>query len=174
MKIWFSNRIWAIFYISWSAYLKFFLFFLFFKKNRIPITSFNNKPYFFFPDSNFRVLTFFRLFFEKILFWIFFLKLSLETSDLARICNFWCFSRKNDLTWKKKSFWHFFWKINFSSIFVKLKIFSDQGTPKFFIHHFPISQVLNYSFMQKKLLKIIFGALRELYLTRITFSKTLS
>jgi hypothetical protein len=51
---------------------------------------------FFFPDSNFRVLTFFRLFFEKILFGIFFLILSLETSDLARTCYFWCFSRKND------------------------------------------------------------------------------
>ena len=53
---------------------------------------------------------------------------------------------------KKKLFWHFFWKIDFWSIFVKLKIFWHQGIPKFLFHHFPISQVLNYSFMQKKLL----------------------
>ena len=122
------------------------------KKNIFPKNFFLTIFQIFFPDSNFRVLTFFRLFFEKILFGIFFLKLSLETSDLARICNCWCWFKKNDLTWKKKLFWHFFFKINFSSIFIKLKIFSDQGIPKFFIHHFPISQVLIYSFMQKKLL----------------------
>jgi hypothetical protein len=62
------------------------------------------------------------------------------------------------------SFWHFFWKIEFWSIFVKLKLFWDQGTRKIFFHHFPISQVLNYSFMQKKLYKIILGALREHHL----------
>ena len=36
-------------------------------------------------------------------------------------------------------------------------------TTEFFNHHFPISQILNYSFMKKKSLKII-GALGELYL----------
>jgi hypothetical protein len=43
-------------------------------------------------------------------------------------------------------------------------MFSDQDTLIFYSPIFPIIQVLKYTFLQKKLLKIIFGALREYYL----------
>jgi hypothetical protein len=70
---------------------------------------------------------------------------------------------------KKSYFGTFFWKIDFWSFFLKLKIFGIKAPQNFFLHHFPISQVLNYSFMQKKLEKIIFSALRELYLKKNFF-----
>jgi hypothetical protein len=77
---------------------------------------------FFFPDSNFRVLTFFRLFFEKILFWIFFLILSLETLDSARICYFWCFFEKKWLNLKETVILALFLK---NQIFVDFRIFEN-------------------------------------------------
>ena len=99
----------------------------------------------FFLDSNSRVLTFLMLFFEKMLFSIFFSILSPEPSNLARIHYFWCFSRKNDKTRKKISFWHFLGKFDFWSIFVILKISWVIGKPKFFFHRFPIIRVLTNS-----------------------------
>ena len=68
---------------------------------------------------------------------------------------------------EKNSFGTFF-KNRFLSICVNLKKFSDKGTQNFFSllsyqsgHKLPI--------YAKKLLKIIFGALRELYLIWIIF-----
>ena len=69
--------------------------------------------------------------FRKNTFLNIFSILSPETSDLKLFKKKWLNLNKKQL------FWHFFCKIDFWSIFVKLKIFSDQDTWNFFIHHFP-------------------------------------
>ena len=86
----------------------------------------------FFPRFEFSSSDVFKAFFEKMLFSIFFSILRPEPSSLARIHYFWCFSRKNDKTRKKISFWHFLGKFDFWSIFVILKISWVIGKPRFF------------------------------------------
>ena len=150
MKIWKSRFFGQKFFFSKNFFLTIF---------RRWFQIFSGKN-FFFPDSNSRVLTFLRPFFEKMFFSIFFSILSSEPSNLVRIHYFWCFSRKNDKTRKKISFWHFLVKLDFWSIFVILKIFWDIGNPKFFFHRFLITRVLTNSLIQKNLKKIDFGGMR--------------